>query len=254
MWAFGSRPGRVSKAVTGDPVHSVPPARPPAPPRRPPFSAGLRLLSILVREQTSTTKKEARMKPCTVTDHAQDDQSPKQDIYARITAKLRGRPRRRRAAVSGPGTPNTPPGALRGRCVTTASPTPASTFCRYGRRPACRASPHRLPTVAYAGGNAPRLERYRGGSPHLGASTQGDKEGVTRPSTRASTGGSILAELANRASSSRRAGTLRCAREPEPDPSPIPRPNHTSPGISWPGSAAPRRRAPGEEIRRIGSR
>ena len=28
------------------------------------------------------------MKPCTVTDNAQDDQSPKQDIYARITAKI----------------------------------------------------------------------------------------------------------------------------------------------------------------------
>jgi hypothetical protein len=75
-----------------------------------------------------------------------------------------------------------------------------------------------------------------------------DKEGVTRPSTRASTGGSILAELANRASSSRRARTrLRCAREPEPDPSPIPPPNHSHPGDPWPGSAAPRRRAPGKE-------
>src|SRR6202030_811636 len=28
------------------------------------------------------------MKPCTVTDNPQDDQSPKQDIYARITAKI----------------------------------------------------------------------------------------------------------------------------------------------------------------------
>src|SRR3989440_6069092 len=28
------------------------------------------------------------MKPSTVTDNAQDDQSPKQDIYARITAKI----------------------------------------------------------------------------------------------------------------------------------------------------------------------
>jgi antirestriction protein ArdC len=28
------------------------------------------------------------MKPCTVNDNAQDDQSPKQDIYARITAKI----------------------------------------------------------------------------------------------------------------------------------------------------------------------
>src|SRR3979409_2035677 len=28
------------------------------------------------------------MKPCTVNDNAQNDQSPKQDIYARITAKI----------------------------------------------------------------------------------------------------------------------------------------------------------------------
>jgi len=28
------------------------------------------------------------MKPCTVNDNAQDDQSPKQDIYTRITAKI----------------------------------------------------------------------------------------------------------------------------------------------------------------------
>ena len=28
------------------------------------------------------------MKTCTVNDSAQDDQSPKQDIYARITAKI----------------------------------------------------------------------------------------------------------------------------------------------------------------------
>ena len=28
------------------------------------------------------------MKPCTVNDHVQDDESPKQDVYARITAKI----------------------------------------------------------------------------------------------------------------------------------------------------------------------
>ena len=28
------------------------------------------------------------MKPCTVNDNAQDDESPKQDIYARISAKI----------------------------------------------------------------------------------------------------------------------------------------------------------------------
>jgi antirestriction protein ArdC len=28
------------------------------------------------------------MKPCTVNDNAQSDESPKQDIYARITAKI----------------------------------------------------------------------------------------------------------------------------------------------------------------------
>jgi hypothetical protein len=33
-------------------------------------------------------EKEARMKPCPVNDNAQDEQSPKQDIYARITAKI----------------------------------------------------------------------------------------------------------------------------------------------------------------------
>jgi hypothetical protein len=49
---------------------------------------GLRLLSLLVREQTSTSKKEARMKPCTPYDDTQSDQSPKRDVYAGITAKI----------------------------------------------------------------------------------------------------------------------------------------------------------------------
>src|ERR1700738_1358398 len=41
-----------------------------------------------MREQTSTSKKEASMNTSTVHDKAQDDQSPKRDIYARITAKI----------------------------------------------------------------------------------------------------------------------------------------------------------------------
>jgi N-terminal domain of anti-restriction factor ArdC len=76
------------QAVTGKRCAIGPSGTPTAPPRRSPFSAGLSLLSILVREQTSTSKKEARMKPCTVNDNAQDDQSLKQDIYTRITAKI----------------------------------------------------------------------------------------------------------------------------------------------------------------------
>jgi antirestriction protein ArdC len=43
------------------------------------------LLSVPAREQTSTSKKENIMNTFTVSDN---DQSPKQDIYARITAKI----------------------------------------------------------------------------------------------------------------------------------------------------------------------
>jgi N-terminal domain of anti-restriction factor ArdC len=83
------------------------------------------------------------MKPCTVNDNAQSDESPKQDIYARITAKI--------VAVLEDGVrPWVRPwnaehaaGRITRPCGTTASPTPASIFCRCERRPGCRASPHR---------------------------------------------------------------------------------------------------------------
>src|SRR6266568_6323147 len=88
IWAFGSSTGRASKAVTGDPVHSVPPARPPAPRAVLLFLLGCVCSPFWRESQTSTSKKEASMKPCTVNDNAQDDQSAKQDIYARITAKI----------------------------------------------------------------------------------------------------------------------------------------------------------------------
>ncbi len=80
------------------------------------------------------------MKPCTVNDNAQSDESPKQDSYARIDAKIVAAPGRRRAALGQTlEHRNTPPGALRDRCVTTASPTPPSMFSRCVCRPACRA-------------------------------------------------------------------------------------------------------------------
>jgi len=58
-----------------------------------------------------------------VNDNAQGDQSPKQDIYARITAKIVATLEDCVRLWSDPGTPNAPLGALRDRCVTTANHT-----------------------------------------------------------------------------------------------------------------------------------
>ena len=60
------------------------------------------------------------MKPCTVNDNAQADQSPKQDVYAPITAKIVAALEDGVGLVPGPGT-NTPRAAKR-PCVTMAAP------------------------------------------------------------------------------------------------------------------------------------
>src|SRR5439155_1074533 len=64
------------------------------------------------------------MTTCTVTQH---EPSQRQDVYTRITEKIVAALKAACGPGSGRGTPNTPPGASRGRCVTTASVTPAST-------------------------------------------------------------------------------------------------------------------------------
>jgi hypothetical protein len=57
IWAFGSRTGRASKAVTDEPVQSVPPARPTGPPRRPPFSRRVEFALPFWRESRRQLRK-----------------------------------------------------------------------------------------------------------------------------------------------------------------------------------------------------
>jgi hypothetical protein len=97
-WAFGpaqAAPAQLSRVT----LCSRSLGTPTGPPRRSPFSAGLSCLSILVREQTSTSKKEARMKPCTVNDNAQDDSIVQARHLHPYHREDRRRSRRRRAAL-----------------------------------------------------------------------------------------------------------------------------------------------------------
>jgi len=72
------------------------------------------------------------MKPCIVNDNAQSDESPKQDIYARITAKIVAALEDGVRPWGRPWDAGHAAGAFRDRCVTTASPTPASDLSHLG--------------------------------------------------------------------------------------------------------------------------
>ena len=69
-------------------MQSVPPARPPAPRAVLLFPTGLSLLSLSGERANVNFEKGGQHEPCTVNDNTQDDQSRKQDIYVRITAKI----------------------------------------------------------------------------------------------------------------------------------------------------------------------